>query len=127
MSEYLEEALEKLDREYKGGHYDRYAAVMKKDTLEVLKDFCRQDGEFAQAVVQGGSFADCMKAVAKGIGQSISDLEAFKRAVQFYFPGAEIRCSMTIDLTGSAAGGQEEPPAAERKPEGIVLDFTKFL
>ena len=46
-----------------------------------------------------------MAAVAKGVGNSISDLEAYRKAVQFYFKGADIRFHMVIDLC----------PAAEEK------------
>lgn len=122
MSRYLDEALKKLEEEYKAGSYDKYAAAMKKAVRDAVEDFCRQDEEFAQAVVQGGSFADCMKAVAKSCGSSISDLEAYRRAVRFYFPGAEIHMSMTIDLIGAAAGEDREPGAAS-----MILDFTQFL
>ena len=72
-----------------------------------------------------------MTTVAKGVGGHISDLEAYKKAVQFYFPGAEIRMQMTIDLIGAAAAKEREPytpkHASTAKPEGIVLDFTEFL
>ena len=78
---------EKLEKELKAGSYDRYANVMKASVKEALESFADQDDEFAQAIVQGGSFSDCMKAVAKGCGQSISDLEAYQRAAAFYFPG----------------------------------------
>ena len=57
-------AIKKLRKEYKEGKYDKYAAAMKKDVLQAMEEFCRQDGEFAQAVYQGGSFAECMAAVA---------------------------------------------------------------
>ena len=123
MNEFLDRALEKLDKEYKSGSYDKYGSAMKAAVKKTLVDFCRQDAEFAQAVVQGGSFSDCMKAVAKNCGSSISDLEAYRRAVQFYFPGAEIRMQMTIDLIGAAAGKEETAP----KPAGLILDFTQFL
>lgn len=43
-----------------------------------------------QAVVQGGSFEECMKAVEKGAGSALSDLDAYKKAVKFYFPTATI-------------------------------------
>lgn len=122
MSRYLDDALKKLDEEYKSGTYDKYAAAMKKAVRDAVEDFCRQDEEFAQAVVQGGSFTDCMKAVAKSCGSSISDLEAYRRAVRFYFPGAEIHMRMTIDLIGAAAGEDGEPSAAP-----MILDFTQFL
>ena len=84
-----------------------------------MLEFCLQDGEFAQAVAQGGNFADCMKAVAKGCGSSISDLAAYRKAVQFYFPGADIRMRMEIDLCASVSG--------EEKKSGIVLDLADFF
>ncbi len=129
MSEYRDQAIDKIDKDYAHGITGAKEGAMKKAVRDTLAEFCRQDGEFAQAVVQGGSFRDCMKAVANGVGSSISDLEAYRKAVQFYFPGAEIRMEMTIDLAGAAAGKEDYQPkhAAPGKPEGIVLDFTKFL
>lgn len=93
-----------------------------------LESFCRQDAEFAQAVAQGGTFADCMKEVAKGVGSSISDLDAYKKAVRFYFPGAEVKMQLTIDLIGKAAGKPEPetvPVAAPvpEKPKVISLNL----
>ena len=75
--------------------------------------------------MQGGTFEDCMKAVAKGCGSSISDLDAYKKAVQFYFPGAQIRMTMTIDLIGAAAGksAAQEP----EQPKGVILDLWALL
>ena len=129
MNEYTEKAVEKIDRDYAHGMYGAKESAMKKAVRDTLVEFCRQDDEFAQAVVQGGEFAQCMKAVASGVGTSISDLEAFRKAVQFYFPGAEIRMTMTIDLAGAVAEKEDYQPkhAAAGKPEGLVLDFTKFL
>lgn len=98
VNKWYEQAVEKLNTEKASGGYDRYARAMKDAVCEALTGFCRQDAEFAQAVVQGGNFADCMKAVAKGCGTSISDLEAFRRAVRFYFPGADVKFHMTINL-----------------------------
>lgn len=123
MNIYLDKALKKLEEEYKSGSFDKYANIMKSAVKDTLADFCRQDDEFAQAVVQGGSFTDCMKAVAKSCGTGISDLEAYRRAVRFYFPGAEIRFQMTIDLIGDAAGERES--AQDTGP--MILDFTQFL
>lgn len=99
-----EQALEKLAAEKKTAKYDRYADIMKNQVCEALADFCRQDREFAQAVAQGGTFEECMKEVAKNCGSGISDLEAFRRAARFYFPGAEVRFQMSIDLCGSIQG-----------------------
>ena len=130
MSEYRDQALKKIQAEYKSGKYDRYGQVMKADVLRQIEDFIEQDDEFAQAVVQGGTFEDCMKAVAKSCGQALSDVEAYRRAAAFYFPGANVKMQLTIDLIGDAA--KEPEPytpkhAAEEKPSGLVLDFRSFL
>lgn len=120
----LQQALEKLKD--KSGISDKREKAMAPAVAEALEDFCRQDGEFAQAVVDGGTFAACMKEVAKGVGSSISDLEAYRRAVQFYFPGAEVRFQMRLELCpGDAQGAAEIAPP---KPSGgMLLDLTDFL
>ena len=127
MSEFRDAALKKIQGEFKNGKFDRYGNAMKTDVLRQLEDFIEQDDEFAQAVAQGGSFEDCMKAVAKSVGGSISDLEAYQRAVRFYFPGAKVKMQLTIDLIGDAAEAPEKAREAEKKPENIVLDFRNFL
>ena len=127
MSEFRDQALEKLRKEAAAvsGSKERAMSEAVRATLE---NFAGQEEEFAQAIVQGGSFPDCMTTVAKGVGGHISDLEAYKKAVQFYFPGAEIRMQMTIDLIGAAAASSPETKEPEqKKPENIVLDFTEFL
>lgn len=114
-----EQAAEKLNKEVKDVKGQK-ENVMKSAVIDALLDFCVQEEEFAQAVVQGGSFADCMAAVAKGVGNSISDISAYRKAVQFYFPGAKIRVEMSIDLIGDARKEPEEP-------RGIVLDLADFF
>lgn len=117
----LEKALEKLDPKGISGQKEK---VMAGPVAEALKDFCRQDEEFAQAVAQGGSFKDCMTAVAKCVGQHISDIDAYKKAVRFFFPGADIKVQMSIDLIGDATGTETSPA---KKPAGIVLNLEDFL
>lgn len=129
MSDFYEEAKKKLENGTVSA--DRKASAMAPAVKEALLSFCEQDGEFAQAVVQGGDFKACMDAVAKGVGMSISDLEAYRKAAQFYFPGAEIRFSMSIDLIGaagipsSAPDGAPSPQGGGRK--GIILNLEDFL
>lgn len=123
MNEYLQAALERLDKEFKDGKsLNKYAGVMAEPVKKQLEDFCRQDGEFAQAVAQGGTFKECMTAVTKGVGSSLSDIEAYERAVRFYFPGARIRFQMTVDLVGDAAGKTVDKPK-----DGIVLSLADFF
>ena len=65
MSSWYEQAAAKLKAEYSQVKGQKEQA-MRSAVRDVLLEFCRQDEEFAQAVVQGGSFAACMTAVAKG-------------------------------------------------------------
>lgn len=130
MNNWLTRAHQKLEAEKKGvvGNKEK---VMAPAVMAALKDFCKQDAEFAQAVAQGGSFADCMKKVANGVGNSISDLDAYKKAVQFYFPGAKVQMALTIDLIGDAAGDpkpKEQPAqvAAAPKPT-MTLNLADFF
>ncbi len=126
MNDFYEKAKKKLEAGTVSP--DRKASAMAPAVKNALLDFCGQDGEFAQAVVQGGSFKDCMDAVAKGVGVSISDLDAYRKAVQFYFPGAEIRYQMTVDLIGKAAGERDVEDAVPYKGKpGVILDLTDFL
>ena len=119
--EYYEEAKKKLDEGVRN-RLDKYGEVMKQAVHDALLNFIAQDDEFAQAVVQGGTFEDAMKAVAKGIrNQSISDMEAYGAAVRFFFPGAEIRVSMTIDLIGDAAAPEPEEKNA------VIIDLSEFF
>ena len=116
MNEFLDQALNKLAETVSGQKENAMAPSVR----EVLTDFCRQDAEFAQAVAQGGSFKDCMAAVAKGVGGSFSDLEAYRKAVRFYFKGADVRFRMEIDLCPTA---EEAPRSAQKK----ILDIADFL
>lgn len=130
MNNWATQAVNKLEKERKAVT-GRHAVIMAPAVAAQLKSFCQQDAEFAQAVVQGGTFADCMKKVASGVGDSISDLDAYKKAVQFYFPGAEVKMQLTIDLIGQAAsGGQlvaEQPAQAEEGPKVISLNLADFF
>lgn len=124
----LEKIREKLDKEEKGGKFDRYASVMKKYIKEALLTLCGQSETFAAAVLDGDTFEDCMKKVTKGIGGSISDLEAVKRAVQFYLKGADVSFQMVITTpqAGKDNAAKQGAPAGTGKPAEII-DLTDFF
>ena len=124
MNEWYAQAAQKLESGKKTGSYDKYASAMKDAVCEALDGFCRQDAEFAQAVVQGGTFANCMKSVAMGVGTSISDLEAFRRAVQFYFPGADVQFHMEVRL---CPGEENEAPPQPTRTVPKIFNIEDFL
>lgn len=101
------------------------ASLMADAVMTVLLDFCRQSEAFAEAVVNGGSFVDCMKAVTKGLGNYAEGLSSCKKAVAFYLPTAEIKVQMSIILpqqTQTAA-----PTAAEEPKSDMILDLADFF
>ena len=129
MENFATQAVKKLTEE-KGKVAGNKEKAMASAVFAAIRDFCLQDEEFAQAVVQGGSFADCMKKVAAGVGQSISDLDAYKKAVQFYFPGAEVKMQLMIDLIGKAAGkGKHAEPVqpTEEPAPSLVLNLADYF
>ena len=118
LNTHLSAALDKLGDEQVKAVKGQKEHAMAGAVVGALRSFCRQSAEFSRAVANGGSFADCMAAVAKGVGQSISDVDAYKKAVGFYLPGADIRVQMHIDLGGEAAA---PAPAAAQKPDLRVV------
>lgn len=83
---------------------DKAALVMKDAVKEKIIMFCTQSDEFATAVMSADkTFGDCMKAVSQNPGNGISDIEAYKRAVKYYFPDADIEFSMKIKAANKSS------------------------
>lgn len=132
MSEFLNQATQKIQTglgDYKG---DKYGQAMKKEVAAALEKLCRLDGEFAQAVAQGGDFAGCMAAVCKAVrGGSISDIDAYCAAAGYFFPGCKVRMNLEINLCGEvdeeAFSGTATPIAVKKPAVGIVIDLAELL
>lgn len=127
-NEFLTAALERLKKEI-GEVSGNKEKAMAQAVRKALEDFCRQEPEFAQAIVQGGNFKDCMAAVARGVGSSISDSEAFAKAARFYFPGSKIKVIMEIDLIGDAVeeSRQDVHKEPEKKVAVQLLDLKDYF
>ena len=115
----IKSALEKLDAGAKEKITDRYGSVIKTYVHSALAGFCKQDESFAQAVLDGGTFAECIKYCTEGIGGStgISDIDIYRRAVQFYFPGAQVDFHISIITEGAETRIHEEPEREKVKTE----------
>ena len=115
---YKSQAIEKLTKEEQAFQGDRKAQVIYHPVASALRDFCTQDDEFAQAVVQTDkTLSDCCKAILQGTGDSISDLDAYRSAAKFYFSTADVRFRMEIDLCGDLDAGEAEK-------RGKVINLT---
>ena len=98
--ETVEAAIEKLQQTKKGDLKDLKAKVFFAPTLEVLIDFCQQDVRFARAVLkEDKNLVDCLAGIAKGVGSACSDLDVYRKAVQYWLSDAEISMQLSIYFT----------------------------
>lgn len=96
----IEQAIEKINQERDEiKSLSRKGEAVKQSVVETLITFCRQNAEFAQAIVQSGkNVGECIEYTVKGSGSSISDIEVYRKAVEFYFAGATVRFEMVLDI-----------------------------
>ena len=85
----------KIDSELSSFTGARNAQAIAGHVARALKEFSK-DTQFAQAVTSGGSLEACCAEVLKNAGYSISDIEVYRRAAQFYFPNARVQFWMEI-------------------------------
>ena len=113
----IKSALDKLEEGAKEKITDRYGSVIKTYVHSALAGFCKQNESFAQAVINGGTFAECIKYCTEGIGGNtgISDIDIYRRAVQFYFPGARVDFKIQIMTNGVQTIIHEEPEREDVK------------
>ena len=115
----IKSALDKLEEGAKEKITDRYGSVIKTYVHSALAGFCKQNESFAQAIIDGGTFAECIKYCTEGIGGNtgISDIDIYRRAVQFYFPGAQVDFHISIITEGAETRIHEEPEREKVKTE----------
>ena len=121
----IDAAIAKLEETEKSDLKDIIARVFFQPTLEVLIDFCQQDVRFADAVLRDGkSFSGCLAQIAKGVDRSISDLDVYRKAVQYYLPDAQVSMQLSI-FFGSDVKPETTPELVKKKPSMILnlLDF----
>lgn len=110
-----QEAINKLNEEFKQAtKMSRKADAVKEYVLEALIIFCEQNEEFARAIVQTKqTIAQCIEETVNKCGNSISDIEVYKRAVEFYFHGATVKFNMTIDLGDEGFSNKQTSKSGE--------------
>lgn len=131
---YYEQACEKLDSEIKGAKLSQKGNAVKSSVIAVLKMMCKQEEEFAQAIVQTDKTAvSCIEKTVAGCGQSVSDIEVYKRAAAFYFPGAKVHMILALDLVGDSSkpditvtSESVHEPAAPKK-RSLEFDFDELF
>ena len=127
-TEIITRAIEKINT--CGKFKDRYASVIAEPVKRALQEFCRQEEEFARAVIDGGSAEDCINTVAKDISkkQAVSDPEVFQTAAEYYFPGAVIEYRMIIHMSKyELEKPEQKTEITEQKNKSINLSLNSLL
>lgn len=109
-------AIAKIDMEVGEFQGDKYGKVIYKPVAEALKQFCSNQ-QFAAAILASDkTLSDCCKAITKGVTNAISDIEVYRRAVQFYFAGADVKFDMRIILSGENADVDNAVDSVDNSP-----------
>ena len=127
MEEFVSKAIEKIEggiAAVKGQKEN----VVKRPVADALISFCRQQEEFAQAVVQSEkTFADCVAHVVAGCGNALSDIEAYRKAVGFWFPGAVVDMVLTLRMSEFEEPEKEAVPETVETPKKAKSQMTGNL
>ena len=115
-------AAEKIAAELKsftGGNKEK---AISKFAAETLTHFCEESPAFAQVVYKTRrTLSDCCAEVMKGTGNCVSDIDVYRGVVKAYFPNADVKFLMNIEINGAAPSEEEmsklpEKPAPKAKP-----------
>ena len=119
----IQAALDKLnDPKQKEGKSGTKANAVFPFVLKTLKDFCSQDMAFADAVLkQTETVGACCEQICKDVGNHISDIDLYKKVVEFYFPRATIKFEMRIVTESS------EPVAQAIEHRAVVLNLFDMM
>ncbi len=129
MNEDIKQAVIKLEGEFAACEkkLDRYGQVIGKPVKEALISFCNQNSEFSRAVLRSTrNIGECIKSIVSGNPRALSDVEAYRRAVKFYFSTATINFNMTIDL-GDGGFSNDGITAAKEAPRRLELSIDDLL
>ncbi len=127
-----DDAIRKLDASLEVSKLSQKGKLVSKHVIKALKEFCRQNGEFAQAVAQSDkTVAECIEETVKGTSNYVSDIEVYRRAAAFWFKGATVKFVMTIDLGDNGFSNNSDVPNSDvvQSPakKGLSLSLDELL
>ncbi len=121
-------AAEKIAAELKsftGGNKEKAISTFAAETLT---HFCEESAQFAEVVYKTRrTLSDCCGEVMKGVGPHIPDIDVYRGIVRAYFPNADVKFLMNIEINGAAPSEEEmaklpekpapKPNATPKKPD----------
>lgn len=115
-------AAEKIAAELKGFTGGSKEKAISKFAAETLAHFCEESAQFAEVVYKTRrTLSDCCAEVMKGTGNYVSDIDVYRGIVRAYFPNADVKFLMNIEINGAAPSDEEmaklpEKPKPKPKP-----------
>ena len=111
-------ASKKLDEEEKAFVGSGRAKMIFPHVVKTLRGFIEEDDRFADVFANTArTISECCAAVVDKSGDVMSDLEVYRKAVQFYFPNADVEFKMNVRITGAAPSEEEMKKPADIKAE----------
>lgn len=110
-------AAEKIAAELKSFTGSQKEKCVSTHVAAQITHFCEESPEFAEVVYKTKrTLSDCCTEVLKGVGNHISDIDVYRGIVKSYFPNADVRFLMNIEING-AAPSEEEMARVPEKPK----------
>lgn len=111
-------ASKKLGEEEKAFVGSGRAKMIFPHVVKILRGFIEEDDRFAEVFANTArTISECCAAVVDKSGDVMSDLEVYRKAVQFYFPNADVEFKMNVRITGAAPSEEEMKKPADIKAE----------
>ncbi len=110
-------AVEKIAAELKSFTGGSKEKAISKFAASELTHYCKQSPKFAEVVYKTRrTLSDCCAEVMKGTGNYVSDIDVYRGMVKAYFPNADVKFLMNIEING-AAPSEEEMAKPPEKPK----------
>lgn len=115
-------AVEKIAEELKTFAGGRKEKCVSTHVAAQITHFCEESPEFAEVVYKTKrTLSDCCAEVLKDTKDYSSDIDVYRGIVKAYFPNADVRFLMNIEINGAAPSEEEmaklpEKPAPKAKP-----------
>lgn len=116
-------AAEKIAAELKDFSGGQKEKAVSKFAAETVTHFCQESAQFAQVVYKTRrTLSDCCAQVMKATGNYVSDIDVYRGIVRAYFPNADVKFLMNIEINGEAPSEEEmaklpEKPKPKSKPK----------
>ena len=125
MSEMIDKAKDKLDKELKDFKGWKMEKAVSSHVAKTLKQFCSNE-VFARAItLSAKTLSECCASIMKGVGGSISDIEVYRKAAQFYFPKAKIDFKMEIQVDGVNSEVEEAANVGKPRAKKKAVEVNK--